>query len=245
MTDGAGGQDGRPGRSGYRTRLGIIARAGRLEYDRILFFTDAVFAIAITLLIVDLPAHVEHDPRNEHVLINWDGIVGFAISFAVIGLFWMAHHSLFRYITAFDGTLIRLNLLFIGLIAFLPYPTALLSAASSSQASTVILYAACAGGAGLFEASAWTWARKAGLVEGLAPEAQLPLLLRAWLTPAVFGVSILIALSSPRLAMFFWLAIVAGAWVINRVYGHRDPDRQAGAEEAAPGDPADPPPQPD
>jgi uncharacterized membrane protein len=72
----------------------------------------------------------------------------------------MAHHSLFRFITAFDGTLIRLNLLFIGMIAFLPYPTALLSA-SSNQESAVILYAVCASGAGLLEASSWTWARRA------------------------------------------------------------------------------------
>jgi uncharacterized membrane protein len=244
MTDGAGGQDGRPGRLGYRTRFGIIARAGHLEYDRILFFTDAVFAIAITLLVVDLPAHIER-ARHGNVLINWDGIIGFAISFAVIGLFWMAHHSIFRYIKAFDGTLIRLNLLFIGLIAFLPYPTALLSSASSAQSSTVILYAACAGGAGLFEASAWTWARSAGLVEGLAPQAYPSLMLRAWLTPAVFGVSILIALKWPRAAMYFWLAIVAGAWLINRFYGHHDPDRQGDAEDAAPGDPPDPQPQPD
>src|SRR5215475_10313219 len=195
MADGAtnsaaGGQDGKPGRSGYLGRAGIIARAGHLEYDRILFFTDAVFAIAITLLVVDLPAHIEHAP-HQHVVINWDGIIGFAISFAVIGLFWMAHHSVFRYIKAFDGTLIRLNLLFIGMIAFLRYPTALLSG-SSDQRSTVILYAACAGGAGLFEASAWTWAGKAGLIEGLPPQAQRPLMARAWLTPAVFGVSILI-----------------------------------------------------
>jgi uncharacterized membrane protein len=244
MTDGVGGQDWRPGRSGYRSRLGIVARAGHLEYDRILFFTDAVFAIAITLLIVDLPAHIEHDPRSGDVLINWDGIIGFAISFAVIGLFWMAHHSLFRFITAFDGTLIRLNLLFIGMIAFLPYPTALLSA-SSNQRSAVVLYAVCAGGAGLLEASSWTWARRAGLVKGLAPEAHLPLMLRAWLTPAVFGISILIALGSPRYAMDFWIAIVVGSWVINRFYGHHDPDRQVEDAEAAPGDPPDPAPQPD
>jgi uncharacterized membrane protein len=246
MSDGGNGQDGRPGRLGYRTRFGIIARAGHLEYDRILFFTDAVFAIAITLLVVDLPAHIERDPHDgHHVLINWDGIIGFAISFTVIGLFWMAHHSIFRFIKAFDGTLIRLNLLFIGLIAFLPYPTALLSAASSAQASTVILYAACAGGAGLLEASSWTWARKAGLVEGLASQAYLSVMLRAWLTPAVFGVSILIALSWPRAAMDFWAAIVVGAWLINRLYGHHHPDRQAGPEQAAPGDPPDPQPQPD
>jgi uncharacterized membrane protein len=241
---GAGGQDRKPGRSGYLGRLGVIARAGHLEYDRILFFTDAVFAIAITLLIVDLPAHIRHDPRNGHLIINWDGIIGFAISFAVIGLFWMAHHSLFRFISAFDGTLMRLNLLFIGTIAFLPYPTALLSTASSTQKSTVVFYAACAGSAGLVEATAWTWARKAGLVAGLGPQEQRLLLLRAWLTPAVFAGSILIALRAPRAAMYFWLAILVGSWIINRVYGHHDPDQRADSPDAAPGDPPDAPPQP-
>jgi uncharacterized membrane protein len=239
--DGGPGAGGGQGLGGYLGRLGVIARAGHLEYDRILFFTDAVFAIAITLLVVDLPAHIKHNPAPPHnVIINWEGIVGFAISFAVIALFWMAHHSLFRFVTAFDGTLIRLNLLFIGMIAFLPYPTALLSDASSSQQSVVIFYAACAGGAGLFEASAWFWANRAGLVTGVDPRTGRLVMLRAWLTPAVFGASILIALAhAPKAAVYFWLAIVAFGWIINRAYGRRGEDR------ADPVDPEDPsPPDP-
>lgn len=244
MPDAAGGAEGAdepgPGRSGYLGRIGVVARAGHLEYDRILFFTDAVFAIAITLLIVDLPVHIMHNPKNGDVIINWDGIIGFAISFAVIALFWMAHHSLFRYVTAFDGTLIRLNLLFIGMVAFLPYPTALLSTASSSQESAVIFYAACAGGAGLFEASAWLWANRAGLVAGVDAQTGRLVMLRAWLTPAVFAVSILIAVAgAPRAAVYFWLAIVVVGWMINRAYGRRDEDQPAGAGD--PAGPLDPP----
>ena len=114
-----------------------VAREGHLEFDRILFFTDAVFAIAITLLIVDLPVQVEraHGTLNsaDQLRKALPGIYGFAISFAVIALFWLAHHSTFRYIKAIDRPLMLLNLLFLGVIAFLPFPTELLSASSSSS----------------------------------------------------------------------------------------------------------------
>lgn len=72
-------------------------------------------------------------------------IIGFAISFAVIGIFWVGHHSLFRYIKAFDRRLILLNLLFLGVIAFLPYPTQLLSVTSTTQTAAVVFYAVRAG----------------------------------------------------------------------------------------------------
>jgi uncharacterized membrane protein len=76
---------------------------GELEYDRILFFSDAVFAIAITLLIVDLRvpdvAHLESGRQLRHSIPQ---IGGFAYSFAAIGLFWLAHHGLFRHIKALD-----------------------------------------------------------------------------------------------------------------------------------------------
>src|SRR5262249_44679080 len=98
----------------------LLARSGHLEYDRILFFSDAVFAIAITLLIVDLPVQVEHGAHENGTVNAADAlhnalpnILGFGISFAVIALFWAGHHSLFRYVRAFDRPLMMLNLLFI------------------------------------------------------------------------------------------------------------------------------------
>ena len=118
-----------------------------------LFFSDAVFAIAITLLVVDIrvpdvvlsTSHQLHSDKYR--------ILGFAISFLVIGLFWMGHHRLFRFITALDRPLLFLNLVFLGTIAFLPYPTALLFASSTKQPAAPVFYAACVawrgpGGAG-------------------------------------------------------------------------------------------------
>ncbi len=116
-----------------RRALNPLSVAGNLEYDRVLFFSDAVFAIAITLLVVDIrvPEVVVH---AGHELYESRGkILSFAISFLVIGLFWIGHHRLFRYITALDRPVIFLNLLFLGTIAFLPYPTALLFAGNTRE----------------------------------------------------------------------------------------------------------------
>ena len=231
---------GKPGRWGrlrarLRGRAGIgpgahgaidpVAREGHLEFDRILFFTDAVFAIAITLLIVDLPVQVERTRGTLNSAVQLrkalPGIYGFAISFAVIALFWLAHHSTFRYIKAIDRPLMLLNLLFLGVIAFLPFPTELLSASSSSQAPGVVFYAACAGSAGLFETLAWYYAMRAGLVEGLDEASQRLFLLRAARVPLVFGISIAIAQFEPRAATYFWLALVVSGWAVNYYYDRR------------------------
>ena len=139
-------------------RRRVLARAGQLEYERVLFFSDAVFAIAITLLIVDLRvpdvAHVESGQQLRDTLPQ---IGGFALSFAVIGLFWLGHHGLLRYIKGLTRSLMLLNLLFLGCIAFLPYPTALLSAAGD-QVPATIFYAAAIAAAGLAEAAVWLYA---------------------------------------------------------------------------------------
>ena len=76
-----------------------LARSGFMEYDRVLFFSDAVFAIAITLLAVTLhvPETLGHGLRAGRALHEaLPSIVGFWISFAVIGLFWLGHHGIFR-----------------------------------------------------------------------------------------------------------------------------------------------------
>src|SRR5215469_6319853 len=93
------GDGGRHGPSGHWHRgMLTFARSGFIEYDRVLFFSDAVFAIAITLLAIDLRL-LRSTPANE-AGIDWHGLISFGISFVVIGLFWLGHHSIFRYIVA-------------------------------------------------------------------------------------------------------------------------------------------------
>lgn len=197
-----------------------LAVAGHLEYDRILFFNDAVFAIAITLLVVDLRPPDPNVYSGQALREAVPGIVGFAISFAVIGLFWMGHHAIFRYVTAFDRGLIMLNLLFLGTIAFLPYPTELLSR-STGQAPAVIFYAACAAAAGLAEAAVWLYATRpgAGLADKSTPALRRYFLLRILRVPAVFLVSIPVAMVRPGLAAYLWILI----WVTDQLLRRRAP----------------------
>src|SRR5262245_64254481 len=144
MTDGGeppAGTGGRPPTA--RALLRLRSTAGNLEYDRVLFFSDAVFAIAITLLaldirVPDLPA--SRIDSGEVLRAAGPRILGFAISFVVIGLFWISHHTMFRYITALDRVITRLNLVFLGMVAFLPFPTSLLSASSTHQTPATVFY---------------------------------------------------------------------------------------------------------
>jgi uncharacterized membrane protein len=203
----------RSSRAGYP-----LAREGHIEYDRVVFFSDAVFAIAITLLIVDL--RVETGNSGHELYESRYQILGFALSFAVIGIFWLSHHTIFRYVEAFDRPLIVLNLLFLGTIAFLPYPTQLLFSTSTKQPPAVVFYAACAAAAGLAEAAVWVQAtRPAG---GLAPRVgrhfRRNFLLRTLPAPAVFLLSIPLAYAAPNAtpAVYSWILIFIAGRVVDR-----------------------------
>ena len=138
-------------------------------------------------------------------------MAGFATSFAVVGLFWVAHHGLFRYIKGIDRPLVLLNLLFLGTIAFVPYPTALLSAAGDEVPAT-IFYAASMAAVGLAEAAVWLYAiriRELAL-PGVSPAVRRWVLLRILRTPVVFLLSIPVALVWPNLAKWLWLLIFVG-----------------------------------
>ena len=138
---------------------------------------------------------------------------GFALSFAVIGLFWVAHHGLFRHIKGLNRPLVLLNLLFLGCIAFLPYPTSLLSAASDKVPAT-IFYAASIAAAGLAEAAVWLYAihiRELAL-PGVPPAVHRWVLLRILMAPAVFLLSIPVAVFQPALAKYLWMLLLSAGW---------------------------------
>jgi uncharacterized membrane protein len=99
---------------------------GRLEA-----FSDGVFAIAATLLVLDLAtpkadSHLSHALFNQHEISEY---AAFAVSFLVIGITWINHHSLFRQVAHVDRRIMVLNLLLLLDISFLPFPTRVLAEA--------------------------------------------------------------------------------------------------------------------
>ena len=132
-----------------------------LALERLIFFSDAVFAIAITLLALEIRLPAAEDVLGNAELAQalfdlWPKYLGYAISFLVIGFFWFGHHRKFRLIKRYDGNLLHLNLLFLMVIAFIPFPATVISEYGNRTAT--IFYATVMGMAGLLSAAIWMYA---------------------------------------------------------------------------------------
>lgn len=99
------------------------------ETSRVEAFSDGVFAIAITLLILDvrLPSNVETGKIASALLKLWPSYLAFLTSFGTIGIMWMNHHRLFNLINGIDDGLIALNALLLLGVTWVPFPTAILA----------------------------------------------------------------------------------------------------------------------
>jgi uncharacterized membrane protein len=108
-----------------------VTTSGGQDSDtgRIETFSDGVFAIAITLLIIEIgvPHATVTESLSEKLIHLWPSYLGYAISFLVIGTVWANHHNRFRLIARSDHVLLFLNILFLMCVAFIPFPTALLA----------------------------------------------------------------------------------------------------------------------
>ena len=104
-------------------------RAHHFDTGRLEAFSDGVFAIAITLLIIEVGVpHLEEGQSLGHALRDlWPSYFGYALSFVTIGVMWINHHALFKDIDRVDHPLLVLNLLLLLCIAFVPFPTAVLA----------------------------------------------------------------------------------------------------------------------
>lgn len=100
---------------------------------RVEAFSDGVFAIAITLLVLEIRVPDPAVTAQGRTLVAalrqlWPSYVGYVLSFVTIGIMWANHHSLFHYIKRTDRYFVLINVAFLMTIAFLPFPTALLAA---------------------------------------------------------------------------------------------------------------------
>jgi len=113
------------------------------QLERLILFTDAVFAIAITLLAVEIRVpELHHLPSDGEI---WQlmlelvlKFVGFFIGFFVIALFWLAHHRIFRFVRAYDAKLLKLNILFLLFIVVMPFSSSLFGAYATVRAAFVV-----------------------------------------------------------------------------------------------------------
>lgn len=125
-----------------RTRAAKRREGNEIEFSRIVAFSDGVFSIAITLLVLNLG--IANDLAGGEVAdALWDqreNLLAYALSFAVIGRFWLVHHRFFGEVTAFDSRLIALNLLYLGWIVLIPFSSEVLGE-YGDQTAGVVLYA--------------------------------------------------------------------------------------------------------
>ena len=192
-----------------------------LGLERIVFFSDAVIAIAITLLALEIRLPELQGNVSEALPRALAGLgpryFSFAISFLVVGSYWWVHHRMFRVIRRYDDTLIWLTILFLLCVAFIPFASAVLGE-HGDQRSAAVFYSLVIIATGLVETLLWVYAARGHrLVEaGLSPRAIRLATLRQLTAPAVFLVALPLVLLHPYVAMAAWAAIYPLTTVLRR-----------------------------
>jgi len=198
----------------------VEATGTRWETARVEAFSDGVFAIAITLLVLEIgvdPADFDH--LWQALADEWPSYLAYVTSFLTVGGVWLAHHRLFSHLRYVDPMLMRLNILLLMVASFLPFPTGLLAEAfdvsTSAERAAVVVYGVTAGLIeALIRASARWAAAHPDLLEG--GEAAAPEVAPAEVPVApLYGLALIIGvLVLPRIAAFGYLIVAARAVLV-------------------------------
>lgn len=192
------------------------SRTARLETGakgRLEAFSDGVFAIAITILVLELsvPAGSEDDLLGA-ILDAWPSYMAYLVSFTTIGIVWVKHTVITELLRDTDAALMRLNLVLLLLVSFLPFPTTLiaeyLEAPDDAERVAVVFYGLVLLAISLTLAVMWRYALASGLV-GADMEASHRADITAVLTPSLgfYAATIVLGLIAPKAAVVGMLAV--------------------------------------
>jgi uncharacterized membrane protein len=199
--------------------------------DRLVAFSDGVFAIAMTLLVLNLTVPVvsgsaEHvnDVLWEKLRDQWPELVSYALSFAVIGRYWVVHHRVFRLVRRADSTLMVLNLLLLAFIALIPWPTEMLGRYGDTT-TAVVAYSVTMVGTGVASALLNWHIVRAGLLDVHVTDSYRRAgAIRSLMIPFGFALGIPVAFVDPIAAMYTWWIGIVGMSLLARRFGSvRDP----------------------
>jgi uncharacterized membrane protein len=178
-----------------------------VEFGRIVAFSDGVFSIAITLLVLNLGIDKGlTEGQIDNAL--WDQremFLAYGISFAVIGRFWLVHHRFFAEVQAFDGRMIGLNLLYLGWIVLIPFSSEVLGE-YGGQTTAVVVYSVNLAVVVLLGLLMGVDARRRGLTR-IDDRTHRENQIRSAYIAGIFVLSIPVALVAPNLAPWLWLVL--------------------------------------
>ena len=181
---------------------------GEVDTGRLESFSDGVFAIAITLLILQVGINTEGGSLAYRLAEQWPSYVSFVVSFATVGILWLNHHQMFRDIRVADHGLFVLNLALLLVVSFIPFPTEVIgdelaSGSYDDQRTAALFYGLTFVGATLSFNALWLWAaRRRRLIEPSTPQPLVDARTRRYLLglPA-YPVATLVAIWSPHGAL--------------------------------------------
>ncbi len=187
--------------------------SSRWDTSRTEAFSDGVFAIAITLLVLDLAVPSQELGHLAHgILHQWPAYLAYLTSFVTIGGLWLTHHGIFSRLRFVDSRVMRVNLLLLLFVSFLPYPTRLMAEAihdSGAERTAVIFYGLALTVVSFTVAGLWgAVLRDRELLKPEVDEADIKAITRAS-APNVglhLGATVL-AIPAPRAAAFVYLAV--------------------------------------
>jgi len=205
-------------------RRAVQRDTAEIEFSRVVAFSDGVFAIAITLLVLALQVPPNVDELGRVIEDQLDDLTAYAISFAVVGKFWLSHHRFYGSLERFDNTLMGLNLLYLAWVVLVPFSSELLGKYGEEPIS-VIIYACNMAAASATFVIQIVYAYRRGLIRGEDRTME-----RRYAGPAnflvafVFLASIPVALVNTYVAQGMWLVILfvgsrLGDWVARRRTG--------------------------
>jgi uncharacterized membrane protein len=206
------------------------------QLDRLILFSDAVIAIAITLLVLEIKIPEAHGPISDRELLKellllYPKFFGFIFSFAMIGLYWMIHHRMFGFVTNYNTPLLRLNLLFLFFIALLPFSTGFYGNFTGAEMSEYQLkvpmafYALNLGFVGLSNYLLWSYISnpknkltEKALNSNMVNQAKA----RSIVVPSIFLLMPLVALfTNVLVAVYIPLLIPLALRIIKRIYSKK------------------------
>ncbi len=183
-----------------------------MSTDRLETFSDGVFAIAITLLVLGIAVPPPGGSLGAELLRLWPAYLTYVVSFLVIGAIWINHHAMFRRVVYADAALLALNLLQLMVFAFLPFPTAVLAQAflrGTDEGIAAAFYGATLALGGVFVNAVWRYAahRRRLLSRDVTEQQARQIGRRYLLGPLVYAAAAGVGLVLPWLAVLLFAGI--------------------------------------